>query len=122
MFLFCSFSGQICFCLVNLESIPYAVELQEVPKSEMLAAITDMITKALSRSKIKFIAKNLVHLLQAGKASIKIDPSERPYAKALQDILCNTLEYSAYPLRNHKIYLVVKYSIKEFYTKRFLII
>ena len=30
------------------------------------------------------------------------DPSERTSAKSLQDTLCNTLEYSAYPLRNHQ--------------------
>ena len=47
MFLFCYFSGQICFCFVNLEPIPYAVELKEVPKREMLAAITEMIEKGV---------------------------------------------------------------------------
>ena len=66
MFLFCYFSGQICFCLVNLEPIPYAVELKKVSKREMLAVITEMITKVL------------------------------------QDILCNTLGYFAYPIRNHQ--------------------
>ena len=106
MFLLCYFSGQICFCLVNLEPIPHAAELKKVPKGEMLAAITEMITKGvipwqnqIYREKLETVWS---HLVQAGKASIKIDPNERPSAKALQDILCNTLEYSAYPLRNHQ--------------------
>ena len=106
MFLFCYFPGQICFCLVNLEPIPYAIELKEVPKREMLAAITEMIAKGVILKKNQIYREKLetvwFHLLQAGKASVKIGPSERPSAKALQDILCNTLEYSTYPLRNHQ--------------------
>ena len=47
MFLFCCFSCQKCICLVNLEPIPYAVELKKVPKREMLTAITEMITKGV---------------------------------------------------------------------------
>ena len=103
---FCYFSGQICFCLVNLEPIPCAVELKKVPKREMLAAITEMITKGVIPKQNQIYREKhetaWFHLLQAGKASIKIDPSERPSAKALQDILCNTLESCAYPLRNHQ--------------------
>ena len=72
----------------------------------MLAAITEMITKGVipKQNQIYREKRETVwfHLLQAGKAPIKIDPSERPSAKALQDILCNTLEYSVYPLRNHQ--------------------
>ena len=89
-----------------MEPIPYAVELKKVPKREMLSAITEMITKGVILKQNQFYhEKNETarfHLLQAGKASIKIDPSERPSAKALQDILCNTLESCAYPLRNHQ--------------------
>ena len=59
MFLFCYFSGRICFCLVNLEPIPYAVELQEVPKSEMLAAITEMITKGVIPKQNQIYRKKL---------------------------------------------------------------
>ena len=106
MFLFSYFSGQICFCLVNLEPIPYAVELKKMPKREMSAAITEMITKGVIPKQNQIYREKLetvwFHLLQAGKASIKIDPSERSSAKALQGILCNTLEYSAYPLPNHQ--------------------
>ena len=103
---FCYFSGQICFCLINFEPIPYAVELKKVPKREMLAAITEMITKGVIPKQNQIYREKhetaWFHLLQAGKASIKIDPSERPSAKAFQDILCNTLESCAYPLRNHQ--------------------
>ena len=85
---------------------PYAVELKKVPKREMLAAITVMITKGVIPKQNQIYRKKhetaCFHLLQAGKASIKIDPSERPSARALQDILCNTLESCAYPLRNHQ--------------------
>ena len=106
MFLFCCFSCQKCICLVNLEPIPYAVELKKVPKREMLTAITEMITKGVIPKPNQIHWEKLetawFHLLQAGKASIKIDPSERHSSKALQDILCNSLEYSAYPLRNHQ--------------------
>ena len=106
MFLFCYFSGQICFCLVNLEPMSYAVELRKVPKREMLAAITEMIRKGVIPKQNQIYREKLetvwFHLPQAGKASIKIDLSERPSAKALQDILCNTLKYSTYPLRNHQ--------------------
>ena len=92
-----------------MEPIPYAVELKKVPKREMLAAITEMITKGVIPKQNQIYREKhetaWFHLLQAGKASIKIDPSERPSAKALQDTLCNTLEsygYCAYPLRNHQ--------------------
>ena len=85
---------------------PYAVELKKVPKREMLAAITVMITKGVIPKQNQIYRKKhetaCFHLLQAGKASIKIDPSERPSARALQDILCNTLESCADPLRNHQ--------------------
>ena len=93
--------------MVNLEPIPYAAELKKVPKREMLAAITKMIiAKGVIPKQNQIYREKLetvwFHLLQAGKGSIKIDLSERPSAKALQDILCNTVEYSTYPLRNHQ--------------------
>ena len=72
----------------------------------MLAAVTEMITKGVIPKQNQIYREKhetaWFHLFQAGKASIKIDPSERPSAKALQDILCNTLESCAYPLRNHQ--------------------
>ena len=89
-----------------MEPIAYAIELKKVPKREMLAAITEMVTKCviLKQNQIYREKREAVwfHLLQAGKASINIDPSERPSAKSLQDILCNTLEYSAYPVRSYQ--------------------
>ena len=124
MFLFCCFSCQKCIYLVNLEPIPYAVELKKVPKREMLTAITEMITKGVIPKPNQIYWEKLetawFHLLQAGKASIKIDPSERHSSKALQDIVLYKI-IKVLLFNRHKIYLVIKYSTKEFYTTRFLI-
>ena len=46
--------------------------------------------------------KTWYYILQAGKASLKPDPSERPSMKILQVIINSTLEYLSYPLCNHQ--------------------
>ena len=46
--------------------------------------------------------KTWYYILQAGKASLKLDPSERPSMKILQDILNSNLEYVSYSLCNHQ--------------------
>ena len=46
--------------------------------------------------------KTWYYIHQAGKASLKLDPFERPSTKILQDILSSTLEYVSYPLCNHQ--------------------
>ena len=84
---FCYFSGQICFCLFNLEPIPCAVELKKVPKREMLAAITEMITKGVIPKQNQIYREKhetaWFHLLQAGKASIKIDLWRKTFCKSI---------------------------------------
>ena len=52
--------------------------------------------------------KTWYYILQAGKASLKLDPSERPSMKILQDILNSNLEYVSYSLCNHQATTLVQ--------------
>ena len=52
--------------------------------------------------------KTWYYILQAGKASLKLDPSERPSMKILQDILNSNLEYVSYSLCNRQATTLVQ--------------
>ena len=105
----CSFLGIICFCLINMQPVPYATELKHmnISKRDTLGFVKKKISKGCT-PEVKIISirenkkKTWYYILQAGKASLKIDPSERPSTKILKDILNSTLEYVSYPLCNHQ--------------------
>ena len=92
----CSFLGMICFCLINMQQVPYPMELKHmnISKRETLDFVKKKISKGCTPKKYC--------ILQAEKASLKLDPSESPSTKILQDIINSTLEYVSYLLCNHQ--------------------
>ena len=57
--------------------------------------------------------KTWCYIHQAGKASLKLDPSERPSTKILQDILNSTLEYPIHyvTIREQHLYKLKKLTL-----------
>ena len=91
-----------------MQPVPYATELKHmnISKRETLGFVKKKISKVctpkLNNKYQEKQEKTWYYILQAGKASLKIDPSERPSTKILKDILNSTLEYVSYPLCNHQ--------------------
>ena len=104
----CSFLGMICFCLINMRPVPYAMGLKHmnISQRDTLEFVKKKISKGCTpevnnRYQEKH-EKIWYHILQSGKASLKLDPYERPSTKIPQNILNSTLEYVSYPLCNHQ--------------------
>ena len=91
-----------------MQPVPYATELKHmnISKRDTLGFVKKKISKVctpkLNNKYQEKQEKTWYYILQAGKASLKIDPSERPSMKILKDILNSTLEYVSYPLYNHQ--------------------
>ena len=91
-----------------MQPVPYATELKHmnISKRDTLGFVKNKISKGCTPEvNNKYQGKQektWYYILQAGKASLKIDPSERPSTKILKDILNSTLEYVSYPLCNHQ--------------------
>ena len=89
-----------------MQPVPYAMELKHmnISKRDTLAFVKKKISKGCTpevnnQEKLK---KTWYYIHQAGKVSLKLQPSERPSTKILQDILKSTLEYVFYPLCNQQ--------------------
>ena len=78
------------------QQVPYPMELKHmnISKRETLDFVKKKISKGCTPKKY--------YILQAEKASLKLDPSESPSTKILQDIINSTLEYVSYLLCNHQ--------------------
>ena len=91
-----------------MQPVRYAMELKymNISKRDTLEFVKKEISKGYtSEVNDKYQEKHektWYYILQAGKASLKLDPSERPSTKILQDIINSTLEYVSYPLCNHQ--------------------
>ena len=91
-----------------MQPVRYAMELKymNISKRDTLEFAKKEISKGYtSEVNDKYQEKHektWYYILQAGKASLKLDPSERPSTKILQDIINRTLEYVSYPLCNHQ--------------------
>ena len=98
----------ICFCLINMRPVPYAMELKHmnISKRDTLEFVKKKISKGctpeVNNQYQEKHEKTRYYIHQAGKASLKLGPFERPLTKILQDILSSTLEYVSYPLCNHQ--------------------
>ena len=108
-----------------MQPVPYATELKHmnISKRETLGFVKKKISKVctpkLNNKYQEKQEKTWYYILQAGKASLKIDPSERPSMKILKDILNSTLEYVSYPLltiREQHLYKLKKLTlVKRFF-------
>ena len=98
----------IWFCLINMQPVRYAMELKymNISKCDTLEFFKKEISKGCtSEVNDKYQEKHektWYYILQEEKASLKLDPSERPSTKILQGIINSTLEYISYPLCNHQ--------------------
>ena len=91
-----------------MEPVPYSVELKRLrcSKRETLTFIKEQVSKGcipeLNSRYRQQQAGTWFRIFQAGKASLKLIPLERPSSKILQDILHCSLIYESYPLSLHQ--------------------
>ena len=91
-----------------MQPVLYAMELKQmnISKRDTLEFVKKKISKGcapeVNNKYQEKHEKTWYYILQAGKASLKLELSERPSTKILQDILNSTLEYVSYPLCNHQ--------------------
>ena len=92
----------LCFCLINMEPVSYSVELKRLrcSKRETLTFIKEQVSKGcipeLNSRYRQQQAETWFRVFQAGKASLKLSPLERPSSKILLDILHCGLIYESY--------------------------
>ena len=91
-----------------MEPVPYSVELKRLrcSKWETFSFIKEQVSKGciseLNSRYRKQQAETWLRVFQAGKASLKLSPLERPSSKILQDILHCSLIYESYLLYLHQ--------------------
>ena len=100
------FVGMLGFCLISIEPVTYSVELKRLScsKQETLSFIKGQVSKGcipeLNSRYCQQQAGTWFRVFQAGKASLKLSPLERPSSKILQDILhCSLIYESMNPIR-----------------------
>ena len=86
-----------------MQPVPQAMELKhmDISKRDIIEGCTPEVNNKCQEN-MKKDEKTQYFILQAGKASLKLDPFERPSTKILQDLINSTLEYVSYPLCNHQ--------------------
>ena len=91
-----------------MRPVPYAMGLKHmnISQRDTLEFVKKKISKGCTPEvNNKYQEKHekiWYHILQSGKASLNLDPYERPSTKIPQNILNSTLEYVSYPLCNHQ--------------------
>ena len=85
-----------------MQQVPYAMELKymNISKRETLDFVKKKISKGCTPKKY--------YILQVEKASLKLDPSESPLTKILQDIINSTLEYASDLLCKFQLSLIIR--------------
>ena len=98
----------ICFCLVNLQTIPYLLEAkdEDVPKRELMQFISLKIPQGamlkLSKNLSQYRKVSWKNILEIGEACLRLDPKRRASTKDLREIMQRGKTYKAYPLGNHQ--------------------
>ena len=98
----------ICFCLLNLQTVPYLEEAKDenIPKRKTVEYITNKIViglvPKLSNNYEYQILTAWSNLQEAGTACLKVAVSERASVNQLQEIFKKEPVYNCYPLCVHQ--------------------
>ena len=98
----------ICFCLVNLQTIPYLLEAkdEDVPKRELMQFISLKISQGampkLSKNLSQYRKVSWKNILDVGEACLKLDPKSHASTKDLREMMQRGKAHKAYPMGNHQ--------------------
>ena len=98
----------ICFCLLNLQTVPYLEEAKDenIPKRKMLEYITNkIVVGSVPKLSNNYEYQRLTawsNLQEAGTACLNVAVSECASVNQLQEIFKKGPVYNCYPLRVHQ--------------------